>query len=52
MYENLSMNAEKFKTGSELPPTDKFPRTQLLLSLCQMVEENYPVPLKGELAKK
>lgn len=52
MYENLSTNAEKFKTGSELPPTDKFPRTQLLLSLCQMVEENYPVPLKGELAKK
>lgn len=38
--------------NSELPTTDKFPRTQLLLSLCQMVEENYPVPLKGELAKK
>lgn len=36
----------------ELPYTDKFPRTQLLLSLCQMVEENYPIPLSGELAKK
>lgn len=39
-------------TNSDLPPTDKFSRTQLLLSLRQMVEENYPVPLKGELAKK
>lgn len=38
--------------NSNLPPTDKFSRTQLLLSLQQMVEENYPVPLKGELAKK
>nr|XP_012146348.1 PREDICTED: putative RNA exonuclease NEF-sp isoform X3 [Megachile rotundata] len=36
----------------ELPITDKFPRTQLLLSLCQMVEEHYPIPLRGELAKK
>ncbi|XP_043508412.1 small RNA degrading nuclease 5 isoform X3 [Frieseomelitta varia] len=47
-----STNAEKFKTKYGLPGTDKFPRTKLLLSLCQMVEENYPVPLKGELAKK
>lgn len=35
-----------------LPATDKFPRTQLLLSPWQLVEENYPLPLKGELAKK
>ncbi|XP_011160098.1 RNA exonuclease 5 isoform X2 [Solenopsis invicta] len=35
-----------------LPQTDKFCRTKLLLSLWQMVEENYPVPLKGTLAKK
>ena len=28
---------------------DKFPRTFLLLSLWQMVVENYPVPIKGEL---
>lgn len=35
-----------------LPSTDKFCRTKLLLSLSQMVEENYPVPLKGILAEK
>ncbi|KAK2588916.1 hypothetical protein KPH14_001773 [Odynerus spinipes] len=38
--------------NKDLPSTDKFSRTQLLLSLRQMVEENYPVPLKGELARK
>lgn len=31
---------------------DKFPRTYLLLSLWQMVVENYPVPIKGELSEK
>ncbi|KAL6440694.1 hypothetical protein ACFW04_003276 [Cataglyphis niger] len=36
----------------KLPSTDKFCRTKLLLSLSQMVEENYPVPLKGTLAEK
>lgn len=36
----------------ELPTTDKFSRTQLLLSPAQLVEENYPLPLKGTLAKK
>lgn len=38
--------------NNNLPSTDKFSRTQLLLSLQQMIAENYPVPLKGELAKK
>lgn len=52
MHGEPSTNAEKFKTKYDLPGTDKFPRTKLLLSLCQMVEENYPVPLRGELAKK
>lgn len=52
MHGDPSTNAEKFKTEYGLPKTDKFPRTLLLLSLCQMIEENYPVPLKGELAKK
>ncbi|XP_012525476.1 RNA exonuclease 5 isoform X2 [Monomorium pharaonis] len=46
----------KFPTESNstenLPPTDKFCRTKLLLSLWQMVEENYPVPLKGTLAER
>ncbi|XP_024885009.1 RNA exonuclease 5 isoform X1 [Temnothorax curvispinosus] len=47
---------EKFPTKNSsnrtLPPTDKFCRTKLLLSLWQMVEENYPVPLKGTLAER
>lgn len=30
-------------------PEDKFPRTQLILSAWQLIEENYPVPLKGKL---
>ncbi|KAK4876946.1 hypothetical protein RN001_009452 [Aquatica leii] len=37
---------------SSLPPTDKFPRTQLLLSGWQMVEENYPLPIKGLMENK
>ncbi|XP_076244024.1 RNA exonuclease 5 [Calliopsis andreniformis] len=49
---SAAINNESIKQEPELPTTDKFPRTQLLLSLCQMVEENYPVPLRGELAKK
>lgn len=28
---------------------DKFPRTQLVLSAWQLIEENYPLPLKGKL---
>lgn len=35
-------------------PGDKevFPRTQLLLSALQMVDEGYPLPLRGELANR
>ncbi|KAJ8894875.1 hypothetical protein PR048_000182 [Dryococelus australis] len=32
-----------------LPHTDMFPRTKLLLSAVQMLEENYPLPLPGEM---
>lgn len=32
-----------------LHPDDKFPRTKLLLSALQMVDEGYPIPLQGEL---
>ncbi|KZC04664.1 Putative RNA exonuclease NEF-sp [Dufourea novaeangliae] len=52
MYCSGRINTDSVKKVFELPATDKFPRTQLLLSLCQMVEENYPVPLRGELSKK
>lgn len=31
----------------ELPSSDKFPRTQLLLSGWELVEENFPLPIKG-----
>ncbi|KAH8305214.1 hypothetical protein KR018_003402 [Drosophila ironensis] len=34
---------------SDLHPDDKFPRTKLLLSALQMVDEGYPIPLQGEL---
>lgn len=37
---------------SDLPSTDKFSRTQLLLSPWQLIEENYPLPLKGVLANR
>ncbi|CAH0388852.1 unnamed protein product [Bemisia tabaci] len=35
-----------------LPATDKFSRVLLLLSPHQMLDENYPLPLPGELALK
>lgn len=31
------------------PVSDHFSRTHLLLSATQLIEENYPLPLKGEL---
>ncbi|KAG7187864.1 hypothetical protein KM043_016897 [Ampulex compressa] len=45
-------NKNATNAQQQLPSTDKFSRTRLLLSLWQMVEENYPVPLKGELVRK
>lgn len=35
-----------------LPEGDKYSRVQLLLSPLQMIDEDYPVPLKGELANR
>lgn len=35
-----------------LPVGDKFPRTKLLLSALQMVDEGYPMPLRGELSNR
>lgn len=46
--ETINISNEK----GDLPPTDKFPRTQLLLSGWQMVEENFPLPIKGLAEKK
>lgn len=36
----------------DLPPGDKFPRTQLLLSPIQMINEGYPLPLTGTLQQR
>ncbi|KAJ8713481.1 hypothetical protein PYW07_013851 [Mythimna separata] len=62
---NLALEARKdlmimmkavFPIGDEstnevnLSTDDKFPRTQLVLSAWQLIEENYPVPLKGKLS--
>lgn len=35
---------------SQLPESDKFSRTKLLLSPHQLLDEQYPVPLQGKLA--
>ncbi|XP_044747378.1 RNA exonuclease 5 [Coccinella septempunctata] len=40
------------ENNSELPPSDKFPRTQLLLSGWELVEENFPLPIKGLMEHK
>ncbi|XP_026730717.1 RNA exonuclease 5 [Trichoplusia ni] len=61
---NLALEARKdlmimmkavFPIGNEISDNsytneDKFPRTQLVLSAWQLIEENYPVPLKGKLS--
>lgn len=36
-------------TFDETTLEEKFPRTQLVLSAWQLIEENYPVPLRGKL---
>ncbi|XP_068915506.1 RNA exonuclease 5 isoform X2 [Tenebrio molitor] len=43
----IATNEDGQTKRPNLPPTDRFPRTQLLLSGWQMVEENLPLPIKG-----
>lgn len=38
--------------SNDIHPNDKFPRTKLLLSALQMVDDGYPMPLRGELNKQ
>lgn len=38
--------------NSTFPDTENIPRTQLLMSALQMVDEGYPLPLRGELANR
>lgn len=52
IFTNICFGAED--TGGDydekdLPDGDKFPRTQLLLSPIQMINEDYPLPLTGSL---
>lgn len=35
-----------------IPETDKFPRTQLLLSPMQLIHEEYPFPMNGQLGHR
>ncbi|XKL63149.1 hypothetical protein PGB90_005513 [Kerria lacca] len=48
---SFSVDLQKASNNND-SVSDKFPRTYLLLSLWQMVVENYPVPIKGELSNK
>lgn len=41
--------SKKEPTTTGLHADDKFPRTKLLLSALQMVDEGYPIPIQGEL---
>lgn len=39
-------------SGPEIPETDKFSRTQLLLSPMQLIHEEYPFPMNGQLGHR
>ncbi|XP_053689979.1 uncharacterized protein LOC128738685 [Sabethes cyaneus] len=56
IFNNIGSANDESANGTEedysdmdLPPGDKFPRTQLLLSPIQMINEDYPLPLTGSL---
>lgn len=43
---------QSVQSQGNLPTEDNFPRTQLLMSGWQMVEENFPLPIKGLMNTK
>lgn len=43
---------EKSNETKKLPNTDKYSRTEILLSGWQMVEENFPLPIQGLMERK
>lgn len=45
----IEMLPKPIDSSIELPKSDIFPRTQLLLSAIQLVDEGYPLPLTGAL---
>lgn len=58
IFNNIGLEPEGGSNGddefdmSDLPPGDKFPRTQLLLSPIQMINEEYPLPLTDQVPPK
>ncbi|KAM8710462.1 hypothetical protein ACLKA7_017131 [Drosophila subpalustris] len=46
------MEPQQSARATGLHADDKFPRTKLLLSALQMVDEGYPIPLQGELQER
>uniref|UniRef100_A0A182MNA5 Exonuclease domain-containing protein n=1 Tax=Anopheles culicifacies TaxID=139723 RepID=A0A182MNA5_9DIPT len=52
IFRNIQPSRAFNYSDIHLPPEDKFPRTLLLLSPIQMINEGYPVPLVGTLQNK
>uniref|UniRef100_A0A182JSR9 Exonuclease domain-containing protein n=1 Tax=Anopheles christyi TaxID=43041 RepID=A0A182JSR9_9DIPT len=52
VFRNIGPPREMEHTYVDLPKSDKFPRTLLLLSPIQMINEGYPVPLAGTLENR
>uniref|UniRef100_A0A336K4Q2 CSON000212 protein n=1 Tax=Culicoides sonorensis TaxID=179676 RepID=A0A336K4Q2_CULSO len=50
--DSITELSDSIENETDLPEGDKFSRTQLLLSPLQLIDEDYPVPLKGELANR
>ncbi|KAJ8981071.1 hypothetical protein NQ317_007208 [Molorchus minor] len=50
--EDPEMDPLPISTPTNLHANDKFARTQLMLSGWQMVEENFPLPIKGLMERK
>lgn len=42
----------RYNEKVKLPETDRFPRTDLMLNAWQLIEDNFPVPMKGPLKSK
>lgn len=48
----IENNSSAVDVDENLPKGDKFSRTKLLLSGWQLVEENFPLPIKGLMERK
>uniref|UniRef100_A0A182XCX8 Exonuclease domain-containing protein n=1 Tax=Anopheles quadriannulatus TaxID=34691 RepID=A0A182XCX8_ANOQN len=52
VFRNIGSPRQSPSSDVDLPESDKFPRTLLLLSPIQMINEGYPMPLAGTLENK